>query len=213
MAITLAEIRTQAKSEADMTNSSFVADSEWLGFINNSIADLHDLLVGVYEDYYISNHTFTTVSGTADYTMPADFYKLKAVDAKINGHEWYNVAKYSFEHRNAIVDASCPRYRLRGSKLNLNPTPTSAIDFQIYYTPVATKLSLDADELDDLNQYSEYVVVSAAIKALMKEESDPSALMARLASLRARILSMAQTRDENESESVTDVTGTLGYEW
>ena len=74
MGITLLQLRTQARDRADMTNSLFIADAELNNYINSSIAELHDLLIGAYDSYYsILTSTFNTVSGTATYALPADF--------------------------------------------------------------------------------------------------------------------------------------------
>lgn len=207
MSITLAQIRTQAKRRADMENGSFVSDAEWLDYINASIAELHDILVTIYEDYYISETTLNTVAGTTNYALPSDFYKLKGLDAQFDSGTWETVKKYQFQRRNSKQDVSdnVLKYRILGSNISFVPVPQSVIAMRVYYIPVATKLALDADELDDLNQFSEYIVVDAAIKALLKEESDAQGLMMQKEALRRRIESAAPTRDENESEGITDV--------
>lgn len=50
----------------------------------------------------------------------------------------------------------------------------------------------------------EYVIVDAAIKALVKEESDPSALMAQEQALLKRLEAMASNRDAGEPSTVAD---------
>lgn len=55
--------------------------------------------------------------------------------------------------------------------------------------------------------WEEYGVLDAAIKAVVKEESDPSALMAQKAQLMARIRGAAADRDSGEPARVVDVTG------
>ena len=54
MALTLLEIRTQARNRADMLESEFVSDSELTFSINQSIKELHDILTDAYQsDYYM----------------------------------------------------------------------------------------------------------------------------------------------------------------
>ena len=75
MTITLAQLRTQARQRADQENSNFVTDSELTGYINNSIAELHDLMMQNYEsEYFIKTFEFNTSSGVEDYPLPVDFY-------------------------------------------------------------------------------------------------------------------------------------------
>lgn len=59
-------------------------------------------------------------------------------------------------------------------------------------------------QFDGIGGWLEYVVVDAARKMLLKEESDASALAGEKAALRARILEMAPTRDQGEVSTVRD---------
>lgn len=213
MSITLLELRTQARQMADMEDSEFVSDSELNNYINFAIADLHDLLVETYSDYYIETFTSTTVSGQADYSLPSDFYKLRGVDVKLNGNDWFNIRPFNFNERNRYEDfgswtllgISNTRYRLLGSNLRFSPEPESNHEYRIWYVPKATKLSSDSDTLNDLNQYSDYVIVSAAIKMLNKEESDVSGLVAERERIRRDIEHSAQNRDAAQPESISDI--------
>lgn len=214
MSITLLQLRTQARQRADMENSSFVSDSELTNYINASIAELHDILIQSYgEEYFITSTTFSTASGTASYSLPATFYKLHGVDVAINGTEFLTIKKFNFNERNRLTDSAgwtatgvpSIRYRILGSSIHFSPVPNAVSTVKLWYTPVATKLSADADTLDDFNQYSEYVITDAAIKMLQKEESDVSVLMAQKQALLQRITYASQNRDAGESEAISDV--------
>ena len=84
-----------------MENSLFVKDSELTSYINNSIAELHDLLIQSYgDDYYVETVSFNGVSGQIDYALPngtnysaaPKFYKLRGVDVRVGpGGQWLNV--------------------------------------------------------------------------------------------------------------------------
>ena len=45
MTTTLANLITAARQKADMINSTFIQDAEWTDYINNSYAELYDILV------------------------------------------------------------------------------------------------------------------------------------------------------------------------
>lgn len=197
-----------------MESSQFVSDSELTSYINASIAELQDIIIQTYgSEYYVESDTFMTTSGETDYELPDDFYKLLGVDVSINGQEFISIKKFNFNERNRFNDvtiwnaAGVPniRYRLMGNNLKFSPAPDTNSTVQIWYVPLSTKLVEDDDELNDLNQYCEYVIVDAAIKMLQKEESDVSVLMAQKAALVQRITSAADNRDAGESESVSDV--------
>lgn len=213
MSITLAQLRTQARDRADMTNSLFITDSELNNYLNASIAELHDLMLACYDsDYYLLSDSFSTVNGTENYALPTDFYKLRGVDVSDGGDEYISLRPFNFNERNSkneissyAVSGGYFRYRLAGSNLMLNPVPTGTYNIRIWYAPLATKLVADGDTLDDLNQFSEYVIVDAAIKMMQKEESDVSVLMAQKGDIRKRIENMAQNRDAGQPESVSDI--------
>jgi hypothetical protein len=195
-----------------MTNSNFVSDAELVDYINGSIAELHDLLIGSDTDYYLLTDTFNTVSGTETYALPAAFYKLRGVDVRSGSGEWASLRPFNFNERNASNDlsnysisGSYFRYRVAGDNLMFNPPPQGIYNVKVWYTPVATKLSSDADVLKDVNQFSEYVIVDAAIKCLNKEEADVSVLLATKADLRKRIENMSANRDAGQPESISDI--------
>jgi hypothetical protein len=222
MTITLLELRNQARQRADMEDSEFVEDSELTSYINSSIAELHDILIQAYSsDYYIESVTFNTVVNQADYDLPngtnysgaKQLYKLRGVDAKLNGQDFLTIRPFNFNERNRyeqsgvwnVYGLPTIRYRMVGNKLKFTPYPDQATEVKLWYIPVATKLINDSDTLDDLNQYSEYVVVDAAIKMRIKEETDVSELMAQKKALVDRITYAAQNRDVAQPESISDI--------
>lgn len=222
MTITLAQLRTRARERADMEESTFVTDSELNSYINNSIAELHDLLIAAYnEEYYMDSIEFTTTTGQLDYDLPNGtnysaankFYKLRGVDSRINNNDWETVKRFNFNRRNEDVNAPVARlaglpyleYRLVGSKIRFNRTPDNGTQIRLWYHPVAQQLTADSDTYDDINGFQEYVIVDAAIKMLNKEESDVTVLMTQKMELAKRIREMAQNRDANEPESVSDI--------
>lgn len=215
MSITLAELRSQARDRADMTNSNFVSDSELTAMINSSVAELHDIFIaGGESDYYLLSSTFSTVAGTETYALPTGFYKLRGVDV-LSGSEWVSARPFNFNERNTSSFAASNvdfRYRMAGSNILLSPVPTNQVTVKLWYTPVATKLVADNDTLNDLNQFSEYVVVDAAIKMLLKEESDVSVLLATKADLRKRIENMVANRDAGQPEAISDIYAE-NYDW
>lgn len=211
---TLLELKTQARDRADMAESNFVSDSELLSYINNSIAELHDLLIAAYnEDYVMEDYEFSADGTSFEFDLPEDLYKLRGVDVKYDNDQWCTVKRFNFNRRNESQNAvtwnvlGLPflEYRLVGNRIRFNAIPDVDTEFRLFYNPKATALAVDADEYDDINGFSEYVIVDAAIKMLNKEESDVSVLMAQKEALKLRIQNMAANRDANEPESVTDI--------
>lgn len=222
MAISLADIRTQSRQRADMLESEFVTDAELNTYINASLAELHDLLIAAYnEEYYMESVEFASVTDQIDYDLPdgsnysaaLKFYKLRGVDCKNDTSDWSTVKRFNFNRRNEdinnytwnLLGVPFMQYRIVGAKVRFNRIPDPNMTFRLWYYPVSVVLVNDSDEFADINNYVEYVITDAAIKMLQKEESDVTVLMAQKQALHERIKTMAQNRDANEPESVTDI--------
>ena len=221
MSVTLLQLRTQARQRSDMETSNFVDDSELNGYINASIAELYDLMVAAYgSEYFLAEHSFSVALSTTDYALPADFYKLKGVDIKINNNNWFSVRPFNFNERNRNQDLTWGlllgpsiRYRIMGDNIKFNPAPDSSYDARLWYVPKSVVLALDADTFNDMNQWAEYVIVDAAIKMMQKEESDVTVLMAQKTALKRRIEEMADNRDAGQPETVSDIYAENNEYW
>lgn len=213
---TLAEIRLEAQQRADMVNSDFVTDAEWLSYINGSLAELYDVLLQKYgADYYVATpYEFTTTTAER-YPLPADFYKLLGVDLRWPGAPSGYIAlrPFNFAERNNFGSSGAPavareiRYRLNGNNLWLRPSPQAGQGMVLHYAPRLTRLVNDSDVADGVSGWEQLVVVDAARKALIKEESDVSALLAEKADLVARIEAAAENRDAASPGIVVDTSG------
>jgi hypothetical protein len=200
-----------------MVNSNFVTDAELTGYINNSISELHDMLIQAYDgDYYINEVSFQTAGSVESYSIASlitagDFYKLRGIDAKLNGSEWFTLKQFNFNERNKNQATGLNyglenvRYRLVGSTLRLTPVPDNNITCKIWYIPLSQTLTSDSDSYADFNNFSEYVIVDAAIKMLQKEESDATLLLTQKAALKRRIEEAAGNREVGNGESISDV--------
>lgn len=212
--VTLAQIRADAQSHADMVNSSFVSTTEWTNFINSAYYALYDLLIQKYGDQYFVNQSTATTSGTTQFiTLPVDFYKLIGVDLLISAPDWWVTLKpFEFAERNrfalrnyqSFYGLSNLRYHLQGGNLMLTPQPSGGQTLRIWYIPRLTALVNDSDIVDGVSGWEHYIVLEAAIHALMKEESDTTALEAQKAEIVRRIESVAENRDAGGPATVSD---------
>lgn len=194
-----------------METSNFITDSELTGYVNASIAELYDILVSRFEDYYILDTTQTVASGSDQLTIPAGFYKLKGLDYDVGGGLYETVRSFQFVERNETFDpgfGTLPRmrYRVLGSYIKLTPPEFAPGTYRIWYIPRFTALADDADTFDGINGWTEYVVVDCAIKMLNKEESDASAFREQKQKLLDRIEAMAADRDAGEPQSIVDLS-------
>lgn len=213
--IALSELRTEVRNRADMEESEFVTDSELNSYINKSWHELYDILTAAYEDYYtLPPVTFTLASGESTFDIPTDFYKLRGIDGALNGStDFFTLAKFNFNRRNRKSTAFnglqggqfSRTYRLIRDKVYISPDDNADGEYRFWYVPQANDLVIDTDEMDGVNGWEEYVIVDAAIKALNKEESDVSVLLAQKAALQQRIITLSKNRDAGTADTITDV--------
>jgi hypothetical protein len=230
--MTLGQVRTLAQQTADLQNNNFITLPEWNSYINQSYFELYDLLVQKYgEEYFMASPYQFLTDGSQFYNLPdgsssypvtpgsstaaAPFYKLKGIDLALNSNinSWVTLHKFDFIARNRYVYPNLTatfmgivnlRYRIVGNQIEFIPVPQSAQMVQVWYVPRMTQLLQDTDMLDGISGWTEYVVVDAAIKGLMKEESDTSALMARKMALMERIEAAASNRDAGLPDTISD---------
>lgn len=216
-ATTLAAITLQAQQRADMVNSTFISASEWTGMVNSSCQHLWDKLVEAYgNDYELSTAPFAiTTDGVNDsYALPTDFFKLLGVDLQVSGTSNYlTLPRFNFGERNqyslpgiqTFAGRTNMKYRLRGNFIWFIPLPTSGMVLRMWYVPRFTPLVNPTDSFDGINGWEEFVVNDAAMKALAKEESDISSIMAMQQVQERRLDNIMENRDAGSPSTVVDI--------
>ncbi|MES1988076.1 MAG: hypothetical protein V4440_08615 [Pseudomonadota bacterium] len=222
--ISLGELRQRSKEAADRTNSNFLTLPEWNFNINQSARELYDLLITVYEDYFVAPRLSFQTDGTsyqyilpngANYSSAPAFYKLFGVDLGLDSssNAWITLKKFDFIQRNSYVYPQITssflgvfnlQYRLVGNYIHFIPIPSSGQPVGLWYFPRLPTLLQDTDHFDQISGWAEYIIVDAAIKALRKEESDTQVLMAQKQALIKRINDSAVNRDAGQPDKISD---------
>jgi hypothetical protein len=232
--MSLGELRLRARQRADRVNSQFVTDTEWNYYINQSYFELYDLLIDVYEDYYLTApYGFTTNGSGSVYPLPdgritflnyftnatevaPSFYKLWGVDlaANTSPNGWVTMNKYNPLDRNkyyypnsqsTIYGVFNAQYRVLGSNIEFIPVPSGNQYIRLRYFPRLTMLLADNDLTNaGISGWLEYVIIDAAIKALTKEESDTSSLKIAKDEMKKRIEAGAKNRDAGRPDTIQD---------
>ena len=222
-------LMTQVRQRADMEGSTFVSDTEIRVWLNAALAELHDIMILCFEDYYVNTTTYS-LPGTNPGTLPSDFYKSLGVDFETGGVT-YSIKPYSFQERNmynsnaGVVagNLAALRYQIRDDKIHFIPATPPSGTVTLHYVPECQQFRTggedDSATIGSKNKsvaigYQEYLVVAAAIKCLMKEESDVRMLLAEKGDLQKRIENAAPRKDVGEPHKIVDVTvGTHGDTW
>lgn len=215
--VSLQTIRERARWYSDTENDTLrVTDSALNSLINQGIAELHDKLIASWGDAHTTKTAaFATVVNQSHYNLAADFYKMAGVQAKRDGI-WYRLTPFQPTERAKFWNAIDQKARIplqysltfdstdrTIQQIELQPTPW-AIENVIYtYYMTPPELAADADELDGFAGFEEYVALWAAIRCMMRDEQDSSALQSLFAQQSARIDTM-RPRDVAEVRTVVD---------
>jgi hypothetical protein len=195
-----------------MTGSDFISVPRLVDYINAELSELYDLLVGSYEDYFYDTIDVNLVNGTESYTLPADLYKVRKVFFK-EGTDRYVMRRMALDEIGLYPSDSRParthyKYRVMGQNLIVFPLPGTGT-LELWYIPNYTPLVNDGDTLAlsvPVQGWDDFIVSGAAARCLVKEESDPSALLMAKEQARVRIIKAAADRDAGEPEAVIDVS-------
>lgn len=231
--MSLAELRTRSLQRADRLNSNFVTLTELNSYINQSMFELYDLLITVYEDYYLAPSASFAANGSLfQYPLPDGsttflnqnnqpfvppaLYKLYGVDLAISNatNAFVTVNKYNFIDRNRFVYPNTAstiygvfnlQYRMLGNNIQFIPTPSANQIIRLWYVPRLQQLLLDTDlTTTGISGWCEYIITDVAIKILQKEESDVSVLAVQKGELIKRINDSATNRDQGQPDKVSD---------
>ena len=220
---TRAELILAARQRADMETSLFVGASEAVDMLMQSWHELYDLLIEAYGEAYFeitnsvsvaANATGFDLTSLVTNTESFQFYKLSAVRLVIGDGEF----QLDREERRATRTVTArswdwyfrPTYRIEGMFLRWLPPPASAVTVLVSWVPMPQELTSDLDLLPQQAQpWEEYLIVDWAIKAMQKEESDVSMLMARKDQITERIRKMAP-RDIGTPAIISRVDGANG---
>lgn len=239
--VNLGYIRYQSQLRADKLNSLYLTIDEWNWNINQSANELYDILVDKYgDDYFFAPPLIVSLTGADYYPIPDGsnypiagipspaLYKLNGIDANISGANlgpnagWIPLSRSNWSDRDrfttwpgqagALNNIYQMSYRPMGSNIFLFPSNTNMV-VRIWYVPMLIQMLQDTDMLTfSISGWSEFVIVDAAMKAMIKEESLEkwNALAAMKSALIERIEVTAANRDVGQSNTVSNFRQTMG---
>lgn len=210
---TLADMRSDVRLRADLVGNLFVTNSEIDEYINQSLAELYDRLVGARGmEYYAAEQVITTVGGTERYALPATHYETLYVELEYNGSR-YRLGSYSLHERAQLLDTAftgqtgVPRaFRVIAGDLSLLPVPGSTYTVRHMYAPACARLVNDGDTFDGVNGWEEYAIWRAVAYVRGKEDLDVSIAVAYVDRLGKRIDELAAFRAQQTTERITDTS-------
>lgn len=185
---TLKDIKDRALDYADLTGTTAYSDARLSDYVNDGLAILHDLLIDSHMNYKREESTITLVAGTEKYALPEDFYKCIKV--------WYENSDRRFRVGEFNLD------EIDGYKTS----PISSGTVKLWYAPRFKRLTSDNQKIDItiIDGWEDFAALHAAIRLLIREESDTTALTRERETARQRIIQMCSPRDVGGHKVVGD---------
>ncbi len=195
-----------------MEANNYISDPELITYINNSLAELDDIMVTDYEDYKLSTFLTTLSPGANIIPLPKELYKLRGIDYQTSQgtNNWVTLFPFQLTERNKAsspANRSGLSYRVGGASVVIMPEANAAGTYQVWYTPKFVPLSDECDHLltqMDAQAWVEYAVVDCCIKILNKQNMDPSGFFNEKQLLTTRIKNAAKNRDSSGPKHIAN---------
>jgi uncharacterized membrane protein YgcG len=194
--------------------------------VNGAIAEWYDLLVSMRgHEYYASDATLAIVAGTSQYALPSDFYQLLSIRLEWSAGQFEELEPMGVRERTYIENAGAAGvtfrrcYRLRGTQaatariVEILPTPGSSVTGRIRYVPTCALLTDDTTTIDDVNNWSKLIALTAAIEYRTIAEKPIGNLQRIHDECVARIHALADQRNANFAEQIQQVYPERRREW
>lgn len=130
------ELSTKVEQDLAIQEELFVSASELLGYFNEALDRAEQMILTLYEDYFLNRMTLSLISGVEEYSLPSDIYAEKIRRIIFNsGSDMYTIERIrdwkKFEYYADVNRyASSARYRY----MLYNPT---AGQYKMLLVPVS----------------------------------------------------------------------------
>lgn len=204
---------------AQRANTSGYADTSLNGevsqLVDTSLAKLHNLLVGLYEDYFIKIAPINLAAGKDTYPLPQDLFKPRQVFYTDGNGGRYPLRKLDVADLTNLPSTSNYQglptgYCILDFNLVLFPKPAGTTggtpQLTLYYVPTYTPPLNDATPLQYQIAFGwdEWVVNDSVIQIRNKAMMPSDELVRERADIELRIRHEAKKRDAGEPPRVRD---------
>jgi hypothetical protein len=206
--VLVSEIISLAKQRADMENTGFISDAEWLTYADQSYRKFYSLVTTLYEDYNVTSVDITTVAGTEEYSLPTGFFKARLVEIYGVTPRPLTLKQWTLSEKNRLaynVNGYPIRYSIYGEKLRLLPVPQGPYAVRLWFIPTATAITATSQSVEVYNGFDEYIVLDMAIKALTKEQSNTDRLERERDRMEKMLEETLRGRDAGSPRFMTDI--------
>lgn len=210
--MTRAELKAYCLQLLNDPLGGFFDDTFMYPALNRAQEEVQKQLIdGTGELYYLKTVQTPLVVNQADYIWPSDLLKIHRLAIILSG-----VAP------NQIIQPIMPmtlnqigyfgsqtgtpsNYILKQDRFTLCPTPDNTQDILLYYSYKIADLTSDSQVPDIPEEYQKMIAVYAAIEGKVKDESNPSNLLALTAKFEKNMREMATDRQYQTPRMVVEI--------
>ena len=203
---TLAQLRTSLKIRAGMNTNGTSVDltpTVLNEIINDAVYEGWDVITGKWLDYYTTNTQISVSSGTDNYAVPTDFYKLRALWI-LDGSRYWKLRPIDLDAAHeytgdTVGNKQSYRYRIMARSIYIAPVPASAETLRLYYIPIKTEMTSDSDSITlDVPIELKYILSIAWRDVLDRQNLDPSPAINKMTQYEAKLRTAADSLDAAE---------------
>lgn len=206
-----------------MEHGGLVSNAEWFRYVSGSYAELYDILIKAQPDFYSKDYSFSTVSGVSDYSTASDFYGDLGVDYKEQDGYYLEldyasgIERNNYDYLNTTDRSVAYHFMYNAASsspiLRLLPAPRGGDVYRHRYTVRPTDITNSTTTIDGISGWEEYIVIDAAIKARIKEETPTGDLERQLARMRQRLDEMVDSRTLADTGRIIDTRRAGQFFW
>jgi hypothetical protein len=204
--VTTAALISRIRARGDIRDVRHT-DAQLKDWIDESYAELYDIMVSTNLDLFVTSDAVSVVSGTSSYSLPADWYKVVGVEVPSGGLT-YNIPRFRWSDRHRLQSSgsnpTSMAYRIKGDNIYFKPTPNFSATVTLYYVPAPSKIAGADGSFDGVSGWEKYIVEDVCVKAKMADEEDEKPFVRERELAKVRITSMANDRDKNEPDMIQD---------
>ncbi len=206
--MTRAQINTLVLSWLDDANGGYFTPAQVNVWINLAHRQVQMMLLQAGQNYYMKPAETLTVSGQADYVLPADFVMEHRLEVVVTGsgtnEDRQKLEAITTNQQDLIsISTGIPSsYYIKKDRVTLSPCPQAAYTLRIYYSPLVADLGSDSDVPDVPEQYMEYVALLSAYNGFIKDDRVPNNIMAKKAEFEKLLKELSDNRTQDASRQV-----------
>jgi hypothetical protein len=210
------------RQRSDMGNSATFDDLvELVPWVRQSLAQMHEILVSRWVDYYTIKRPLTIQANVERYTLPSNFRAMNAVyllfqsggyKQQLRGMSRAEMGKYGNN-----LSPTCPfGFCIEANKLYLGPRPSQTYvnAIELHYTPQYRGPLLDWTTIDSElpNGWEEWVVLDVIQKMKTKINQNTDDVLRLKQDVQARVIAAAAIRN-SEPPQMRDIFETNTFTW